>query len=79
MDDDVRMGTEDIIETLRKKFERVAEVLDERGRRVWAARVLAGQQTAGRVGAASISKPLSLPAMARNDPRCSSHDGVSIG
>jgi len=32
MDDDVRMGTEDIIETLRKKFERVAEVLDERGR-----------------------------------------------
>jgi len=38
MDDDVRMGTEDIIETLRKKFERVAEVLDERGRRVWAAR-----------------------------------------
>ncbi len=60
MDDDVRMGTEDIIETLRKKFERVAEVLDARGRRVWAARVLAGQQTAGRVGAASISKPLSL-------------------
>jgi hypothetical protein len=31
------MGTEEIIETLRKKFERVSEVLDERGRRVWAA------------------------------------------
>jgi len=27
------MGTEEIIETLRKKFERVSEVLDERGRR----------------------------------------------
>jgi hypothetical protein len=26
MGDDVRMGTEDIIETLRKKFERVSEV-----------------------------------------------------
>jgi hypothetical protein len=35
--DDVCMGTEEIIETLRKKFERVSEVLDERGRRVWAA------------------------------------------
>jgi hypothetical protein len=31
------MGTEEIIETLRKKFERVSGVLDERGRRVWAA------------------------------------------
>ena len=35
--DDVWMDTEEIIETLRKKFERVSEVLDERGRRVWAA------------------------------------------
>ncbi len=33
MGGDVRMGTEDIIEILRKKFERVAKVLDERGRR----------------------------------------------
>lgn len=31
------MEAEDIIETLRKKFARVAPVLDERGRRVWAA------------------------------------------
>jgi hypothetical protein len=31
------MGTEEIIEALRKKFERVSGVLDERGRRVWAA------------------------------------------
>lgn len=31
------MEAEDIIETLRKKFERISGVLDERGRRVWAA------------------------------------------
>jgi len=31
------MRNEDIIETVRKKFERLAGVLDERGRRVWAA------------------------------------------
>ena len=31
------MRNEDIVETLRKKFERLSEVLDERGRRVWAA------------------------------------------
>jgi len=31
------MEAEDIIETLRKKFARVAPMLDERGRRVWAA------------------------------------------
>lgn len=31
------MSAEEIIETLRKKFERVSPVLDERGRRVWAA------------------------------------------
>ena len=37
MGDDVGMETEDIIETLCKKFERVSGVLDERGRRVWAA------------------------------------------
>ena len=37
MGNDVRMGTEDIIEALRKKFERVSEVLDECSRRVWAA------------------------------------------
>jgi len=33
MGDDVDMEAEDIIETLRKKFARVAPVLDERGRR----------------------------------------------
>jgi hypothetical protein len=37
MGDDVDMEAEDIIETLRKKFARVAPMLDERGRRVWAA------------------------------------------
>jgi len=37
MGDDIGMETEDIIETLRKKFERVSVVLDERGRRVRAA------------------------------------------
>src|SRR5512144_3159129 len=31
------MGTDEIIEILRKKFERISGVLDERGRRVWAA------------------------------------------
>ena len=35
--DDIDMEAEDIIETLRKKFERISGVLDERGRRVWAA------------------------------------------
>jgi len=30
------MRNEDMIETIRKKFERLAGVLDERGRRVWA-------------------------------------------
>lgn len=30
------MDTDEIIATLRKKFERVSGVLDERGRRVWA-------------------------------------------
>jgi DNA-binding phage protein len=30
------MRNEDMIETVRKKFERLADVLDERGRRVWA-------------------------------------------
>ena len=33
MGDDIGMETEDIIETLRKKFERVSGVLNERGRR----------------------------------------------
>ena len=31
------MRNEDMIETVREKFERLADVLDERGRRVWAA------------------------------------------
>lgn len=37
MCDDARMKDEELIATLSKKFARVAEVLDERGRRVWAA------------------------------------------
>lgn len=37
INDDVSMENEEIIETLRKKFARVSAVLDERGRRVWAA------------------------------------------
>lgn len=37
INDDVTMENEEIIETLRKKFARVSAVLDERGRRVWAA------------------------------------------
>jgi len=31
------MSHDEIVETIRKKYERVAGVLDERGRRVWAA------------------------------------------
>ena len=49
------MGTEEIIETLRKKFERVSEVLDERGRRVWAAAEAEAWAMAGKV---SWLKPL---------------------
>lgn len=37
MCDDAWMNDEELIATLRKKFTRVAEVLDERGRRIWAA------------------------------------------
>ena len=33
---DIPMQKEDTIETIRKKFERLSGVLDERGRRVWA-------------------------------------------
>jgi len=57
MGDDVRMGTEDIIETLRKKFERVSEVLDERSRRVWAA---AEAEALGSGGQSIVAKATGL-------------------
>jgi hypothetical protein len=57
MGDDIRMGTEDIIETLRKKFERVSEVLDERGRRVWAA---AEAEALGYGGQSIVAKATGL-------------------
>ena len=50
------MGTEEIIETLRKKFERVSEVLDERGRRVWA--VAEAEALWAMAGKVSWLKPL---------------------
>ena len=37
MHDDILMDNEDMIGTVRKKFERLSKVLDERGRRLWAA------------------------------------------
>ena len=51
------MGTEEIIETLRKKFERVSEVLDERGRRVWAA---AEAEALGYGGQSIVAKATGL-------------------
>ena len=36
MSDDIFMGNEDMVEKIRRKFERLSEVLDERSRRVWA-------------------------------------------
>jgi hypothetical protein len=60
MGDDVGMETEDIIETLRKKFERVSGVLDERGRRVWAAAEADALGYGGQslIGASLIAKSL---------------------
>jgi DNA-binding phage protein len=55
--DDVFMDTEEIIETLRKKFERVSEVLDERGRRVWAA---AEAEALGYGGQSIVAKATGL-------------------
>jgi hypothetical protein len=57
MGDDGRMGTEDIIETLRKKFERVSGVLDERSRRVWAA---AEAEALGYGGQSIVAKATGL-------------------
>ena len=57
MGDDIGMGTEDIIETLRKKFERVSEVLDERGRRVWA---VAEAEALGYGGQSMVAKATGL-------------------
>lgn len=51
------MGTEEIIKTLRKKFERVSEVLDERGRRVWAA---AEAEALGYGGQSIVAKAIGL-------------------
>jgi Rhodopirellula transposase DDE domain len=51
------MGTEEIIETLRRKFERVSEVLDERGRRVWAA---AEAEALGYGGQSIVAKATGL-------------------
>jgi len=51
------MDTEEIIETLRKKFERVSEVLDERGRRVWAA---AEAEALGYGGQSIVAKATGL-------------------
>ncbi len=51
------MGTEEIIETLRKKFERVSEVLDERGRRVLAA---AEAEALGYGGQSIVAKATGL-------------------
>ena len=55
--DDVCIGTEEIIETLRKKVERVSEVLDERGRRVWAA---AEAEALGYGGQSIVAKATGL-------------------
>src|SRR5512144_933286 len=51
------MGTDEIIETLRKKFERISGVLDERGRRVWAA---AEAEALGYGGQSLVAKATGL-------------------
>ncbi len=51
------MGAEEFIEILRKKFERVSEVLDERGLRVWAA---AEAEALGYGGQSIVAKATGL-------------------
>jgi hypothetical protein len=49
------MDKEDIINKVRRKFERLSGVLDERGRRVWAA---AEAEAIGYGGQSIVAKPL---------------------
>ena len=76
--DDIGMETEDIIETLRKKFARVAPVLDERGRRVWAA---AEAEALGYGGQGLVAKATGLArtTLYREgvDSKRIDHDGVT--
>src|SRR5512143_78448 len=51
------MGTDEIIDPLRKKFERISGVLDERGRRVWAA---AEAEALGYGGQSLVAKATGL-------------------
>jgi len=48
------MHNDDTIEKVRRKFERLSGVLDERGRRVWAA---VEAEALGYGGKASLPKP----------------------
>jgi hypothetical protein len=55
--DDIPMGNEDIVEKVRRKFERLSDVLDERGRRVWAA---AEAEALGYGGQSIVAKATGL-------------------
>jgi hypothetical protein len=72
------MGTEEIIETLRKKFERISGVLDERGRRVWAA---AEAEALGYGGQSLVAKATGLArtTLYREGARQASGQPVSLG
>ena len=54
------MSNDEIVATLRKKYERVSAVLDERGRRVWAA---AEAEALGYGGQSLVAKATGLSRM----------------
>ena len=54
------MSNDELVETIRKKFERVSTVLDERGRRVWA---LAEAEALGYGGQSIVAKATGLSRM----------------
>lgn len=72
------MGTDEIIETLRKKFERISGVLDERGRRVWAA---AEAEALGYGGQSLVAKATGLArtTLYREGVRQASDQPIPVG
>jgi hypothetical protein len=61
------MSNDELVETIRKKFERVSTVLDERGRRVWA---LAEAEALGYGGQSIVAKATGLSRMTLYSDKC---------
>ncbi|MEF8766559.1 MAG: hypothetical protein ABTS16_18930 [Candidatus Accumulibacter phosphatis] len=61
------MSNDELVETIRKKFERVSTVLDERGRRVWA---LAEAEALGYGGQSIVAKATGLSRMTLYSEKC---------